>query len=171
MRAPLHSSTPFPRLLTAAMLLAWAAPLSAQGAAPSSGAIDAQVWSVVSTTVVEHDIAGMAATYHPDAVVVTPQGTMPVARALAGWGQSMEAMKRNGSRAQVAFRFSLRQDGAETAFESGMFNYAVIDSAGATTRYIIPFESLLVRKDGRWLIVMERQFAAADETAWNAMAH
>ena len=43
-------------------------------------------------------------------------------------------------------------------------------SAGATTRYIIPFEALLVRQDSRWLIVMERQFAAADEAAWNAMA-
>lgn len=171
MRARLHLPSPSLGLIAAAVLAVWAAPLSAQGAEPSSGAIDAQVWSVVSTTVVEHDIAGMAATYHPDAVVVTPQGTMPVARALAGWGQAMEAMKRNGSRAQVAFRFSLRQDGAETAFESGMFNYAVTDSTGATTRYIIPFESLLVRKDGRWLIVMERQFAAADEAAWNAMAH
>jgi hypothetical protein len=95
---------------------------------------------------------------------------MPIARALAGWGQSMEAMKRSGSRASVAFRFSLRQDGAETAFESGMFNYAVTDSAGAMTRYIIPFEALLVRKDTRWLIVMERQFAAADEAAWSALA-
>jgi len=26
-----------------------------------------------------------------------------------------------------------------------------------------------VRKDTRWLILMERQFAAADEAAWNAM--
>ena len=169
MRAPLPPSAPILRLV-AATFLAWTAPLSAQGTEPSSGAIDAQVWTTVSTTAMEHDIAGMAATYHPDAVVVTPQGTMPIARALAGWGQSMEAMKRNGSRASVAFRFSLRQDGAETAFESGMFNYAVTDSAGVTTRYIIPFEALLVRKDGRWLIVMERQFAATDETAWNAVA-
>jgi hypothetical protein len=111
----------------------------------------------------------MGAIYHPDAVLVTAQGTMPIAQALAGWGQSMEAMKRDGSRASVAFRFSLRQDGAETAFESGMFNYAVTDSAGATTRYIVPFEALLVRRDARWLIVMERQLAAADESAWNAM--
>jgi ketosteroid isomerase-like protein len=170
MRAPHDPSAPFLRLVTAATLALWAAPLSAQGAEPSSGAIDAQVWTAVSTTVVEHDIAGMGATYHPDAVVVTPQGTMPIARALAGWGKSMEAMKQNGSRASVAFRFSLRQDGAETAVEAGMFNYAMTDSTGATTRYIIPFEALLVRKDDRWLIVMERQLAAADEAAWNAMA-
>jgi hypothetical protein len=50
-----------------------------------------------------------------------------------------------------------------------MFSYAVTDSAGATTRYIIPFEALLVRKDSRWLILMEHQLAAADEAAWNAM--
>ncbi|HOX19574.1 MAG TPA: DUF4440 domain-containing protein [Gemmatimonadales bacterium] len=169
MRTPLPPSAPILRLVAAAFL-AWTVPLAAQGTESSSGAIDAQVWTTVSTTVVEHDIAGMAATYHPDAVVVTPQGTMPIARALAGWGKSMEAMKQNGSRASVAFRFSLRQDGAETAFEAGMFNYAATDSAGATTRYIIPFEALLVRKNDRWLIVMERQFTAADETAWNAMA-
>ena len=170
MRAPPSPSSLFPRLVAAATLLAWSAPLSAQGSEPSTGAIDAQVWTAVSTTVLEHDIAGMTALYHPDAVVVTPQGTMPVARALAGWGQSMEVMKRDGSHASVAFRFSLRQDGAATAFESGMFNYAVTDSAGATKRYIIPFEALLVRKDGRWLILMEHQLAAADEAAWNAMA-
>jgi len=170
MRAPLSPLTPF-RRLAAAALLVWTAPLSAQGAPPSSAAIDAQVWSAVSTTVVDNDIAGMAALYHPDAVLVTPKGTMPIAQALAGWGRSMETMKGNGSHAAVAFRFALRQDGAETAFESGMFNYAVTDSAGATTRFIIPFEALLVRKNGRWLIVMEHQLAAADEATWNAMAH
>lgn len=151
-------------------LLLSAAPLTAQGADSSRAAIDTQVWSVISTTVAEHDVNGMAATYHPDAVVVTPQATMPIARAIAGWGQGMEAMKRNGSRASVAFRFARRQDGAETAFESGLFNYAVTDSAGATTQYIIPFEALLSRKGGRWLILMERQLPAADEAAWNAMA-
>jgi hypothetical protein len=111
----------------------------------------------------------MAATYHPDAVLVTTRGTMPIARALAGWGDGMEKIKREKSRASVAFRFTTRLDGAETAFESGMFNYAVTDSAGATTRYIIPFEALLVKKDGRWLVTMERQLDARDEAAWNAM--
>ena len=71
MRAPIHLSTAILRLVTAAMLVAWAAPLSAQGTESSSGAIDAQVWTAVSTTVLEHDIIGMGAIYQPDAVLVT----------------------------------------------------------------------------------------------------
>lgn len=163
-------SARFPFLVAAAVVAASATSLAAQAAEPTGAAIDAQVWTAISTTVVEHDIKGMAAAYHPDAVVVTPKTTTPVAKALAGWGQGMEAMKKNGSRASVAFRFAQRLDGAETAFESGMFNYAVTDSAGATTRYIIPFEALLVRRDGRWRILMERQMPASDEAAWTAMA-
>ena len=92
MRAHLSPSAPILRL-AAVTLVAWAAPLSAQGTEPSDGAIDAQVWSVVSTTVVEHDIAGMAAAYHADAVVVTPQGTMPVARALARLSSSSSTLR------------------------------------------------------------------------------
>lgn len=170
MHARQHRYARLQALLTAAAVITSATSLSAQAAETSSSAIDAQVWSTISATVVAHDIKGMAATYHPDAVVVTPKTTIPVAKALAGWGQGMEAMKQNRSRASVAFRFSQRLDGTETAFESGMFNYAVTDSAGATTRYLIPFEALLVRQDGQWRILMERQFPASDEAAWNAMA-
>ncbi len=170
MRTRQHSPVRFQAFVAATVVIASATSLSAQATESSTAAIDAQVWSVVSATVVGHDIKGMGATYHPDAVVVTPRTTTPVAGALAGWGQSMETMKKNGSRAAVAFRFSQRLDGATTAFESGIFNYAVTDSAGATTRYIIPFEALLVRSDGRWRILMERQMPASDEAAWTAMA-
>ena len=170
MRARKHQ----PVIVTAGVILAialsaGAPPLPAQAGESSSAAIDAGIWSVISTTVAEHDIAGMGRTYHPDAVVVTPRGTMPISRALAGWGEGMEKIRREKGHASVAFRFSRRQDGAETAYESGMFNYAVTDSTGTTTRYIIPFEALLVKKDGRWLVTMERQLDASDEATWNAM--
>jgi len=33
----------------------------------------------------------------------------------------------------------------------------------------IPFEALLVKKDGGWLIVMERQHEATDESAWRGL--
>ena len=41
----------------------------------STREIDRDVWSVVSRTVVESDIEGMAAVYHSDAVLVAESGT------------------------------------------------------------------------------------------------
>ena len=50
-----------------------------------------------------------------------------------------------------------------------MFNYTQVDSDGNATTAYVPFEALLVRKDDRWLILMERQLEPVDEAAWNAL--
>ena len=42
-------------------------------------------------------------------------------------------------------------------------------SATAGSSVAVPFEALLVKKDGRWLMVMERQFEAAGRVAWDKM--
>jgi ketosteroid isomerase-like protein len=132
--------------------------------------IDRDVWSVVSRTVVESDIEGMAATYHPDAVLVSNNGTVPIAKQLAKWGEDMVEAKKIGSSASVSFRFTSRRDDKETAFETGMFKYTVIESSGAESSYRVPFEALLVKKGGKWLMLMERQLEAVDEAAWAALA-
>jgi hypothetical protein len=111
----------------------------------------------------------MAAIYHPDAVLVGDNGTVPIAEQLARWGRDMEAAKREGKSASVAFRFTARQDDRKTAFETGMFKYSVTAPSGEETSYYVPFEQLLVKKDGKWLILMERQLEAADEAAWAAL--
>ena len=131
--------------------------------------IDRDVWSVVSRTVVESDIEGMAAIYHSDAVLVGDSGTVPIAEQLAKWGRDMEAAKRDGTRASVSFRFTGRQDDKNTAFESGIFKYTVTALSGTETSYYVPFEQLLVKKGGKWLILMERQLEGADEVAWAAL--
>lgn len=137
--------------------------------AQSTAAIDAEVWSAISASVVNQDIDAMAATYHPDAVVVTPGGTVPARDQLPKWGKDMETAKAKGETATVEFRFSKRLDNAATAFETGIFKYSVIDSAGKSTSYIIPMEALLVRTNGRWVMVMERQLAAVGATEWEAL--
>ncbi len=131
--------------------------------------IDRDVWSVVSRTVVDSDIEGMAAIYHADAVLVANSGTVPIAEQLAKWGQDMEDAKRDGTSASVSFRFTRRQDDKETAFETGMFKYTATASSGTEASYYVPFEALLVKKNGKWLILMERQLEAADEAAWAAL--
>ena len=139
------------------------------GVGEISDQIDAAVWEVISATVAANDSEGMAAVYHPDAVLVSPRGTVAIAEQLVKWGEGMERIAREGRGATVAFRFSSRQDNAGTAFERGMFRYAETDEHGVEQPVFIPFEALLVKKDGRWLMVMERQLEAADETAWNAL--
>ena len=135
----------------------------------STREIDRDVWSVVSRTVVESDIEGMAAVYHGDAVLVFGNRTVPAVDQLAKWGRDMQEAERAGTSATVSFRFTQRQDDEKTAFEAGMFKYTTTEPSGARTSYHVPFEVLLVNKDGKWLIVMERQLEAADEAAWAAL--
>jgi ketosteroid isomerase-like protein len=139
---------------------------SAVTAGTTSSEIDRDVWTAVSQTVVEKDIKGMSAVYHADAVLVSGNGTVPIAGPMVKWGQDMEDAREAGTSESVSFRFTHRQDDETTAFETGMFKYTVTDPAGAETSYYIPFETLLVKRDGKWLILMERQLQATDEAAW-----
>ena len=140
----------------------------APAAESTTSEIDAQVWAVVSATVAANDIGGMAAVYHPDAVLVHGKGTVPIAAQMVRWGEGMAAIEREGRRASVSFRFKHRLDDGDTAFESGLFRYSETDATGVERPTVVPFEALLVKKDGAWLILMERQYAAADEAAWAA---
>jgi ketosteroid isomerase-like protein len=158
------------RLHTMALLsltLPFLAAGATQGA--TSAAIDADVWKPVAASVVNDDIVAMGKVYHPEAVLVTPQGTRPIASALAGWGKDIAANKAKGIRATVEFRFTKRQDDAETAFQTGAFKYTTIDRAGVSTPGYRRLESLLVKRQGKWRIVMERQLDAMTEAEWNKL--
>ena len=161
----MHLSIPTLLSLGASALLAAVSPN------PTSTAIDADVWAPIAASVVHDDIAAMGRTYHPDAVLVSNDGTRSIASALAGWGKDMVANKAKGTRATVEFRFTKRQDDAETAFETGVFKYTVIDKAGVSTPSYRRLEALLVKRQGKWRIVMERQLDAVSEASWNAIPH
>jgi len=144
-------------------------PLHAQTSGGSTAAIDAALWKPVSAAVAADDAATLASVYHPEAVLVTSEGTQPIADALAGWSRDMEAAKRAGTRAAVAFRFESRQDGASTAFETGVFEYATTTKAGERSVRYTRFEALLVLREGRWLFLMERQLGPVDEGVWRSL--
>ncbi len=142
-----------------------------QAAASSSRDIDADVWSVFVATVAADDIVGMGNAYFPNAVLVRPQGTDPIKETLDRWGRDMVAAKAKGNRATVEFRFSRRQDDATTAFETGTFKYTVIEGAGARTSRCYPFEELLAKTNGKWRVLMERQFPVVTEEEWDKLPH
>ena len=161
------ASSTLTRLL---VLVAMVIPASVSFADTSNSAeIDAQVWGVIAETVVAADIERMAATYHPDAILVSSKGTVAIAEQLVKWGQGMEKAQLAGTTATVSFRFESRQDDEETAFERGIFRYAETDKEGLETPAFVPFEALLVKQDGSWLMMMERQLEATDESAWDAL--
>ena len=163
------TSTILTSLFGLSLVIAGAA-ASGQGNS-TSAAIDAEVWNPVAKSVVDDDIAAMGRVYHADAILVTAGGTRRISEALAGWGKDMVANKGKGIRATVEFRFSKRQDDAETAFETGMFKYTVTDRAGKSSPRYVRMEALLVKSGGKWRMIMERQLDATDEAAWNALPH
>jgi hypothetical protein len=163
-------------LLSTLVLVGSDVHLAAQTAKPaasnqqSTQDIDRDVWSVFVATVANDDIVRMGEAYFPNAVVVTPGGTSPIKETLDRWGRDMVAAKAKGNKATVEFRFSRRQDDAATAFESGIFKYTVIDKSGARTPKFYPFEALLGKTNGKWRVLMERQFAEVTQAEWDKLA-
>ena len=158
------------QLTSALFLTLLVTPAYAQSNA-NSAAIDREVWMPVAASVKNDDIVAMGKTYHPDAILVTRSGTKRISEALSGWGKDMVTNKGKGITATVEFRFSQRQDDAETAFETGMFKYTTKDKAGVSTPRYIKMEALLVKAGGKWRMIMEHQLEAVDEAAWNALPH
>ncbi len=163
-----------PKHIVLIAIVLWSAAVSdgaSQSAAASSSAeIDRDVWSVFVATVAADDIVGMGRAYFPDAVLVSPKGTRPIKATLEGWGRDMVAAKARGDKATVEFRFSRRQDDSTTAFEAGIFKYTVVARSGASTPKFYPFEELLVKTNGKWRVLMERQFDLVTEDAWDKLA-
>jgi ketosteroid isomerase-like protein len=163
-----------PRYIATIAVALWSVVVVSDGAsqtatASSAHEIDRDIWSVFVATVAADDIVSMGRAYFPDAVLVSPTVTRPIKDALEGWGRDMVAAKTKGDKATVAFRFSRRQDDSTTAFEAGIFKYTVIAKSGATTPKFYPFEELLVKTNGKWRVLMERQFAAVTQDAWDKL--
>jgi ketosteroid isomerase-like protein len=135
----------------------------------STPEIDREIWSVLIATVANDDIVGMGNTYFPDAVLVSPNGTAPIKTTLERWGRDMETAKAKGDKATVEFRFSRRLDGPSTAFEAGLFRYTVTSKSGVSNPKIYPFEMLLAKVNGKWRILMERQFAEVTQAEWDKL--
>ena len=152
------------RLAVAAALLA----LPATAPAQITAELDAY-WAEISRTVGEGDFEGCAELYHPDAVLVAGgSGTYPIARALAGWKQGFDDTREGRAKAGVEFRLLERLNDATTAHETGIFRYTLEPVDGDDVVAQVQFEALLVKKDGKWLMVMEYQKGPATDAEWAA---
>lgn len=130
-----------------------------------------QLWAEVSRAVNEGDFAAYSATCHPEGVLVseTKGFSQPLATALKRWRQEFLDTQSGRITAEVEMRFSRRLGDATTAHETGIFRYSAGKPGEPSMTDYVPFQSLLVKHEGRWRILMEHQLPHVDETAWNRL--
>ena len=127
-------------------------------------------WAVVSRAVGEGDFESYKATCHEQGVLVAgiKKTTQPLVKALARWKQEFDDTKAGKMKASVTFRFSTRIGDADTAHETGIFLYTQTAEGKSIEEYI-HFEALLIKQEGKWLILMEYQKAKATKEEWEGM--
>jgi ketosteroid isomerase-like protein len=133
-----------------------------------------QFWNNLSKTVKEGDFEGYKDTYHKDAVIIFASGknktSVPIEKALASWKQGFVDTKNGKNKSSVEFRFSQRIGDATTAHETGIFVYKTSNADGSNEKsFPTHFEMLMVKRNGKWLGLMEYQKANATMKEWEAL--
>jgi ketosteroid isomerase-like protein len=128
-------------------------------------------WAEVSKAVNIGDFTAYEATCHPEGVLVSgnKKTSSPLADALKRWKKEFDATRSGAMKASVEFKFSQRFGDATTAHETGMFLYRAVGADGKETREYIHFEGLLVKRDGRWKILMEYQKSKGTQAEYEAL--
>jgi ketosteroid isomerase-like protein len=156
-------------LLAVSLLVA--SPLAGQDD-PVIAELDA-FWAEVARTVAEGDFEGMVATYHPDGVWVSAVPSRPATRALRGMtaeAAEVAARTRAGEQApRVEFRFSSRVHDSTTAHEVGMVRFTSTRGGVVVEDVYGLVDSYLVKKDGRWMILVEIQRWDMTKAEWDAL--
>lgn len=131
-------------------------------------------WVELARTVRDGDFEGYGAAYHEDAVVIFASGknkvSIPISKALTNWKQGFIDTKKGKNKSDVEFRFSQRIGDETTAHETGIFLYTSSDSNGENKiQHFTHFEMLLVKRNNKWLGVMEYQKSNATLEEWEAL--
>lgn len=130
------------------------------------------LWAEVARAVREGDFEAYAASCHPEGVLVSERKglSQPLSAALARWKAEFTATREGRMTADLEMRFTRRLGDATTAHESGIFRYTSQTKGKEPQTDFVPFDALLVKRDGRWVILMEHQKAHASQEQWDRLA-
>ena len=130
-----------------------------------------ETWAQLARAVAEGDFEGYKKGYHADAILVSglSKNSYPIAGALSGWKQGFVDTKAGKMTAAVDFHFTQRLHDQTTAHETGMFRYYTIDKQGKRSEFIAHMNALLIKEDGKWLIMMEYQKSKMTKAQWDAV--
>lgn len=128
-------------------------------------------WLEVARAVKEGDFAAYKATCHPGAVLVSgsKKVSYPLSKALARWKKEFDDTQAGTRKSSASFRFEKRFHDATTAFESGILLYEFSTDGGDSGKEYIYLDALLVKEDGKWLIMMEYQKGPATKEDWEKL--
>jgi hypothetical protein len=128
-------------------------------------------WAEVSRSVREGDFDAYVKTCHPEAVLISgqKQTTQPMTTALSRWKKDFADTKEGRVRGNVEFRFGKRTGDFSTAHEIGIFRYTTLSDTDPPKYDYMHLDSVLVKRDGTWQILIENQLGPATEEDWNAL--
>ena len=128
-------------------------------------------WKKLENTVSTGDFRSFKSVYHQDAVLVNgiTKNSYPIKNAFEGWEKGFIDTKSEEIIANLDVKFSERLFDEITAHETGIFHYYTINKNGDKNETSVHFESLLVKKNNKWKIVMEYQKSRTTETEWNSL--
>ena len=126
-------------------------------------------WRAMEQTVVDGEFEKYAAAYHPDAILVSgfSNNSYLIGKAFQRWEQWFDDTKAGKVKAGVQFIWTDRKVSENTAYETGLFNYFSTDKNGEPQHFIAHIEALLVKKQGKWLMMMEKQTKKASQQEWD----
>lgn len=108
-----------------------------------------------------NDFSLMAAQYHKDAVVVSTGKTELASSAIKRWKTAGNKLYAYGGKAKVVMRFKERIINKNSAYETGIYHYQTVDSNNKTVSHYAHFADLSVKKNNKWLVVMEQNLKKA----------
>ena len=130
-----------------------------------------EAWKKLENTVSTGDFRSFKSVYHQDAVLVNgiTKNSYPIKNAFEGWEKGFIDTKSEEIIANLDVKFSERLFDEFTAHETGIFHYYTINKNGDKNDTYVHFESLWVKKNNKWKMVMEYQKSRTTETEWNSL--
>jgi hypothetical protein len=116
-----------------------------------------------------NDFTLMASQYHIDAVIVSPTKTELAKNSIKRWKIDGEKLYANGGKAVVEMRFKERVINKESAYETGIYYYKTIDSDNNVIEYYSHFADLSVKKNNKWVVIMEKNVKQATAVEFNQL--
>ena len=126
-------------------------------------------WNKLKKTISRGDFRSFKSSYHRDAVLVNgiSNKCYPIKKAFDGWKQGFVDTKAGVLDANLELKFSRRVFDSSTAHETGIFHYYTIDKQGKQTDAYIHFESLWIKKQSKWFMIMENQVSRSNKEEWD----